>query len=51
MFSNVRIGLLASKQEFKILYFENELWLTGTFFDRILLYTCLNIGNSDDVLI
>ena len=51
MFSNVRIGLLASKQEFKILHFEIELWLTGTFFDRILLYFLLNIGNSYHVLI
>ena len=51
MFSNVRIGLLASKQEFKILHFEIELWLTGTFFDRILLFSCLNIGNSSDVLV
>ena len=46
MFSNVRIGLLASKQEFKILHFQIELWLTGTFFDRILFYSCPDIGNS-----
>ena len=46
MFSNVRIGLLASKQEFKTLHFEIELWLTGTFFDRILFYSCPDIGNS-----